>query len=431
MRCIFPKALILCAVVCVPGLLHASDWPCWRGPTGQGQCDAQNLPLTWGGKSNENVLWKVPLPGVAEKAKLDHNQSSPIVWRDRVFVLMVYWPADASQKDAPEHHVACYQAADGKKLWDTTVPPGPWLLTGPSGSQDFRGGYSAPTPATDGERIYALFGSSVLAALDMDGKLVWRKEITPFAWDVAIGTSPVLYKDTVLVLADGTKPALSRLLAFDKKTGEVRWEQKRPTANFSHSTPIVVDLQGKPQLIVSASNAIQGLDPTDGRPIWWCSNPGDVTTPVYSAGLVYCDSARGGPGIAVDPTGTGDVTKTHLKWQTPKIPEGFYSSPVVVGDHLYRTHAPGLLRCQKMATGEVIYDERLPPGVPGHVSLIATADQRIYLASGGKSAVIAAGPEFKVLGTSDLGDASNASPAVANGRLYLKGARHLYCIGNK
>lgn len=403
----------------------AGDWPGWRGPTGQGWTDEKDLPLTWGGKDNENVLWKVPLPGVEEKARLDHNQSSPIVWRDRVIVTSVYWPADRAAKDAPEQRVACYQAADGKKLWETEVPAGPWRLT------DLRGGYSAPTPVTDGERIYALFGSSTLAALDLSGKLLWQKNVEPYGWDVAIGTSPVLLPDAVVVLVDANKPVVSRIVAYDKKTGDVKWEEKRPKANFSHSTPLVADVMGKPQIIVGSSNAVQGIDPTNGKIIWTCNNPGDVTTPVLGGGLVYCDSGRGGPGVGVEPTGTGDVTKTHLKWETPKVTEGFYSSPVIAGEHLYRTVAPGFLRCLNLATGETVYNTRLPPGMPSHASLVATADGRIYIASAGKSAVVAAGPEFKLLATNDLGDPCHASPAVANGRIYLKGAKHLYCIGKK
>lgn len=423
-KCSALLALIVSLLTLLP-FAGAGDWPAWRGPTGQGYADEKDLPLTWGGKDGEHVLWKVTLPGVEAKGKLDFNQASPIVAKGRVIVSMVYWPADKTTKDMPEHCVACYQAPDGKKLWETSVPPGPWLLT------DLRGGYSAPTPATDGERICVLFGSSVLAALDFDGKIVWRKEVAPHAWDVAIGTSPVIYRDLVYVLADGIKPALSRLIAYDKKTGEVKWEQKRPTANFSHSTPVVHTVNGKTQLVVAASNAIQGLDPADGKVIWTCANPGDVTTPVLGAGLVYCDSARGGPGVAVDPAGAGDVAKTHVKWQTAKIPEGFYSSPVVLGDYLYRPHAPGLLRCVKASTGEQVYDERLPAGIANHASPIATADGRLYLASGGKSVVVQAGPGFKVLAINDLGDPCQASPAAANGRLFLKGAKQLYCIGKK
>ena len=404
--------------------LVAADWPSWRGPTGMGITDAEGLPLTWGGKDNENVLWKAPLPGTDGKAKFDHNQSSPIVWKDRVCLIMVYWPEGVAQTEAPEHRVACYRTEDGKKLWDVKVDPGPWLL------KDLRGGYSAPTPCTDGERVYALFGSSVLVALDFDGKQVWRKEITPYGWDVAIGTSPVLYQDTILILADAVPEKLSRLIALDKKTGDVKWEQKRPTSKFDHSTPVLVDVKGKPQLLVSSSGALQGLDPADGKVIWFASNPGDVPCPVYGKGLVYCDSGRGGPGIAVDPTGEGDVTKSMVKWKTPPVPEG-YSSPIVSGDHVYRLHNPGVLKCWKLADGMQVFSERLPNGVDHAGSPIVTPEGRLYFAGGGKSVVLAPGPKYEVLGTGDLEDPSKTSPAVAGGRIYIKGGKNLYCIGKK
>lgn len=406
------------------GAAGAGDtWPAFRGPTGQGHTDEKDLPLTWGGKDNANVLWKAPLPGSDGKAKFDHNQSSPIVWKDRIFLIMVYWPEGVAATEYPEHHVACYSTADGKKLWDTTVQPGPWLL------KDLRGGYSAPTPATDGERLYVLFGSSVLAALDFDGKLLWRKEVAPFAWDVAIGTSPVVYQDTVLVLNDGNKPDISRLMAFDTKTGAVKWEQKRPKSGWSHSTPILIDVKGKPQLVVAASNAVQGLNPGDGTMLWWADNAGDVPTPAFGGGLVYSESGRGGPGIAIEPTGEGNVTKA-IKWKTAPIPEG-YSSPTIAGDYVYRVHNPGILKCFKLATGEVAFSERLPQGVHASASPVVTPDGKLFFAGGGKSVVIPVGPKFESLATNDLGDGGAASPAVAGGRLYIKGFKNLYCIGKK
>ena len=417
-------SLAIAALCLLNGAVRAEDWPGWRGPTGMGMTSAADLPLTWGGPDATNILWSAPLPGTDGKAKLDHNQSSPIVFKDRVCLMMVYWPEGVAQTEFPEHHVACFRTEDGKPLWDVQVPPGPWLL------KDLRGGYSAPTPCTDGERIYVLFGSSELVALDLDGKLLWRKEITPYAWDVAIGTSPVLYQDTVLVLADGTMPKHSRLIAFDKKSGDIKWEQPRPTASFNHSTPVLVEVQGQPQLLVSASNAVQGLNPTDGKLIWWASNPGDVPTPVFSKGLVYCEGGRGGPGIAVDPTGEGDVTKTLVKWKTTPIPEG-YSSPLIVGDYVYRVNNPGILQCRKLDNGESVYKERLPGGVDYATSPFVTPEGRIYFACGGKSIVITSGPTFELLATNDLGDSSPASPAVSGGRIYIKGGRKLYCIGKK
>ena len=353
----------------------------------------------------------MPLPGVEAKAGFDRNQSSPIVARGKVFVTMSYWPGGVNAKQFPEHHVACYRMSDGKLLWDTKVPNGPWLLS------DLRGGYTAPTPAADGERVYVMFGSSVIAALDYDGKIVWRKEIKPFAFDVCAGSSPVLYEDTVILQCDQVG-GTSRLLAFDRKTGEVKWEQKRPQNGFSHSTPTLVRIKDKPQLLMAASNALQGVDPDTGKVLWWCDAKGDTVSPVYRGGLVYLDSGRGGRAVAVDPTGEGNVTKTHLKWSVAQVPQGF-SSPVIVGEYLYRLHNPGTLHCWDLNSGKAIYSERLE-GASAACSPIATPDGRIYCASAGKSVVVQAGPKFEVLATNEIGDGCEASPAVSDGRIYLE-----------
>ena len=419
-----PRVLSLLVIALISTHLRAGEnWPGFRGPTGQGVTDEKNLPRTWGGKSAENVLWKVPLPGAEPGNKPDHNQASPIVWKDRVFVSMVYWPKDVDKAESPEHRVACYAVADGKKLWDVDAKPGPWKL------KDFRGGYSAPTPCTDGERVYALFGSSVIAALDFDGKEVWRKEILPIAWDVAIGTSPVMYKGTVLVLADGTKPDKSRLIAFDAKTGDVAWEKARPKSNFSHSTPLLIEVAKKPQLVIASSNQLQGIDPADGRIVWWANAKGDVPTPAFGGGIVYSEDGRGGPGIAVDPNAEGDVT-AKIKWKTTPVPEG-YSSPTIAGEFIYRMHNPGILKCLKSSTGEAVYSERLPTGVDQSASPILTPENELLFATGGKSIVVPVGPKFEIKHTNDLGDGSSASAVVAGGKLFIKGAKFLHCIGTK
>lgn len=317
--------------------------------------------------------------------------------------------------------MACYRASDGRCLWDTEVPPGPWLLS------DLRGGYTAPTPAADGERVYVVFGSSVLAALDYEGKLLWRKEIVPFKFDVALGASPVLFGETVILQCDQVDRQ-SRMLAFDRKTGEVKWEQARLDVGFSHSTPVLAKIGGRWQLLTAASNALQGIDPANGRLLWWCAAQGDAASPLVGPGLVYLDSGRGGTGVAVDPSGVGDVRRMHLKWTSRRIPEGL-SSPVGSGEYLYRLHSPGVLDCLRWATGETVYTERVP-GASTSSSPVSTPDGRLYLASAGKSYVIRAGPEFEILGTSDLGDGSPASPAVSGGKLFLKGRKQLYCIAS-
>jgi outer membrane protein assembly factor BamB len=408
--------------VLVLGRLAADDWPGWRGPTGQGVCAEKDLPLEWDAKTGKNVLWKVTLPGHDGKGRLDQNQSSPIVKKGTVFVTLSYWPAGVSEKKYPEHHVLCFDAVKGTQLWDVTVAPGPWLL------RDLRGGYTVPTPAADDQRVYVAFGSSVIAALDHAGKQVWRKEIVPYDFDVAMASSPVLYRGLVILQLDGVARS-SRMVACDAKSGDVKWTEKRPTCGFSHSTPVLVKLEGKWRLLVAASNAVQGVDPDDGKLLWWCAGSGDTVSPVLGKGLVYCDGGRGGPGVCVAPGGKGDVTRTQRKWKLDSVPGGF-SSPVVVGDQLYRLTDPGVLRSWKMTTGEKVYEHRLQ-GVATAPSPFTTPDGRIYLASSGKSYVVKAGAKPVVLATNDLGDGGPASAAVANGRIYFKGRRYLWCVGKK
>lgn len=400
------NATNILAIILLQSFALASDWPQWRGPTGMGYTEDKDLPHTWGGKNNENVLWKSPLP------KCDNSPSSPIVWRDRVFVM-------TSTAKPPEHHVTCYQKSDGKQLWDTVVPPGPWILT------DLRGGYCCSTPCTDGERVYAVFGSSVIAALDFEGKIVWRKEIMPRNFDVAISSSPIPYKGNVILLCDQNNKT-SSLVAYDGKSGEVKWEAKRPTVGFNHSTPLLAQVGGKPQFIISASNALQGVDPENGAVIWTCAHKGDVATPVFSNGLVYADEGRGNPGICVDASGSGDVSKTHVKWATKDRPNGF-NSPLIVGEHIYRVTST--LRCWKLATGEEVWAERL--GGDFNPSPVATPDGIIYYAGAGPSWVLKAGQKFELLGKSELGEPGSPSPAVSDGRLFLKGSKNLFCVGKK
>jgi outer membrane protein assembly factor BamB len=406
----------------------AEDWPQFRGPTGLGYSSEKALPTEWGGRDRKNVLWSAPLVG--------EGHASPIVWKDRVFVCTVRWPESVKDrtKVIPEHHVLCYSTADGKRLWDTQVPPGPWLRS------DFRsgpgGGYAAPTPAADEKHVFCVFGSAVMAALSHDGVIVWRKEIKPYTFDVTIGTSPVLYENTVLMLCAMARSEDSRLVAFDKKDGSAVWQTPLPHAGFAHSTPALIHAGGKHQLIVVASGmaesaeGVQSFDPASGKRLWWCKGPGEAASPAYGSGIVYCDSGRGGAGIAVDPTGAGDVTRTHIKWRQERLSEAI-GSPIVVNGLVYRLQNPDVLKCWRAADGKLVYTERLPGLTTSWASPIADGAGRVYYASAGKSYVLQAGAEFRVLAVNDLDDPNHASPAVAGGRIYLAGTRMLHCIGNK
>ena len=383
---------------------HAGDWPQFRGPTSLGYTDEKNLPLTWSAQSN--LAWKSVLP------KSDNPYSSPVVHRGRVFVTTVL-------NTPVEHHVICFQASDGQLLWDTKIEPGPWIL------KDLRGGYGAPTPCTDGKNVFVVFGSAVIAALDLDGKLIWRKNLEKYNFDVALGSSPVLYKDTVILDCDQTKQT-SSIIAFDKASGAIKWEQLRPQFGFAHSTPAIVNVNGKSQMLVSASSALQALNPENGEVIWWCSAYGEASSPAFSRNLVFSDSGRGGKAVCVDATGGGDVTKTKVKWIFPQIPDGL-SSAIIVGDFVVRTYNPESVKCIRLATGELVFNERLP-GVSTWASPFATADGTIYLTSAGKSYVIKAGEKLEVLATNDLGEENRASAAVADGKIFLRGGKNLYCV---
>jgi outer membrane protein assembly factor BamB len=418
--------IIWAGILLTPDAFVRANWPGFRGPTGLGYTTEENLPIVWGGPANENVLWSSPLGG--------QGHASPIVWDDAAVVCTVNWPADVEdrRKVIPEHHVACYRASDGKLLWDTLVPPGPWLRT------DFRsgpgGGYAAATPVTDGKLIYCAFASSVLAAIDFQGHIAWRKEIIPYSFDVTLGSSPVCHGDTVILFCAMAKKEDSRVVAFDKANGEVKWERRFPQMDFGHSTPVIIQVHNKPQMLLAASgmkeagDALQSLDPADGRLLWSCRSEGDVSSPAFGQGLVYFDSGRGGPGAAVDPTGSGDVSDTHVRWTIMQRGEAL-SSPIVVGGYLYRLRTPGFLQCWEMATGKEVYSERLQDISSTWASPIADPKGRLFFATAGKSYVVQGGPEFRVLAVNDLGDGSHPSPAAAKGRLFLVGMKNIYCIG--
>jgi outer membrane protein assembly factor BamB len=184
------------------------------------------------------------------------------------------------------------------------------------------------------------------------------------------------------------------------------------------------------QLLVAANGALQGVDPDSGRLIWWCKSDGDASSPVWKDKLAYIDSGRGSAGIAVDITGAGDVTKTNLKWKTDKpIPESL-SSAVIWGQYIYRVQTPGVLRCIDLLTGRDVYTQRLE-GASAWSSPIVTADGLIYLASSRTTFVVKAGAQFELIATNPIDDPNHASAAVADGRIYLKGQKFIYCIAQK
>ena len=416
-RTIVALAVFAGIQILVAGVSRAENWPAWRGPTGVGRSAEKHLPLKWDGKSGENVLWKAPLAGTT-------GHSCPIVWGDRVFLTTAAKQTREQEesKQVPEHHLICYQAADGKVLWRTLIPPGKQ----PAGYAI----YAVPTPVTDGKVVYAWFGSAVLAAVDSGGKLLWRKERPgPFTLNPGICSSPILYKDTVILLCDQGR-GKGFLQGLDKKTGEVKWQQKREKVSCNNTTPVLIEVNGKCQMVIAASNAVQGLDPASGEIIWWCKSPGFGESPAFGGGLVYTDKGCDETAVCVDPTGSGDVTGTHVKWRIDKSP-GEYSSPVIAGKHVYKARRDEDIVCLDLATGKERYTAKLD-GISKLASPFATADGRVHFVTAGKSYVIKAGPRLEVLAANDLrGEMDGSSPAVSGGRIFIRGRKLLYCIGRK
>jgi outer membrane protein assembly factor BamB len=407
----------------------AGNWPGWRGPTGMGFSEEKDLPLRWDGKTKDNLLWKASLGGI--------GNSSPIVWDDKVLVTVSRKQTNKEQdaKIIPEHWVACFQTADGKELWRTTVPPGHY----PRGY----GIYAVPTPVTDGERIYCWFSSGVMAALDFAGKIVWRSEVPGELPKHINGliNSPVLFESTVIRIVNVDQHNGNGVVqALEKKTGKLKWEKKLARGGSSNASLLLLPIDGKRLLIVASNNVLEALNPADGSTIWSFKRPMGDLSPVYASGLLFTDRP-GGPGIAIDPTGQGDVTKTHGKWKIDKTPASYaYASPSVSGDYIYRVHKPGILHCWKLSTGELLYAKRLE-GITNLASPVSTADGRVYFLSSARSYVIKAGPTLEVLAKNDLGGYggnNGPSPAIANGRIYVRDAEpagpsgaFLYCIGKK
>jgi outer membrane protein assembly factor BamB len=412
----FVGTILAGSLAAIPAVSLADNWPGWRGPTGSGYCAEKDLPLKWDSKSKEGVLWKVPLKDAT-------GHSSPIVWEDRVFVTTAAKQTreEEARKDIPDHDISCYQAGDGKLLWKTHVPHGPL--------QEGYAIYAVPTPVTDGKAVYAWFGSAVVVAVDFDGKLLWRQERPgPFNLNPGLCTSLALYQDTVILLCDQAR-GLAFLQGLDKNTGAVKWEQKRTKANCNNTTPLLMQVKGKPQMIIAGADKLEGLDPASGEPIWWCKTPGFGESPIAANGLVYAKSGNA-PAVCVDPSGAGDVAKTHVKWREAKIP-GDYSSPVICGNYICYVEKEGTIGCLKLSTGEAVCSAKLD-GVSKLASPVATADGRVYFVSTGKSYVIKPGPTIEVLGGGNLNSGGNgSSPAVSNGRIFVRDFENLWCIGKK
>jgi outer membrane protein assembly factor BamB len=390
----------------------ASYWTRWRGPSGQGNVAGTNYVDTW--SDTTNVKWKVAVAG--------RGHSSPVVWKDHIFLT-------TARDNGAKVSMLAFRRNDGALLWETQLPTTGVEHTYPKNS------HASATPATDGQRVYASFGTHGLAAFDFNGKVVWQQKLGDLRNYHGSAGSPVLYKDRVYIYQDhdGSSTLGSFVAAFDARTGAVVWKKDRQES-VGWGTAIVIDAGGRDELIVSGQRKVYAYDPQTGTELW--SVRGNtfevIPTPVVGHGLVFCSSGRAGPTFAIRPGGKGDVTDTHVAWSSPRG-SPFVPSAIIHGELLYMINdMQSILTVLNARTGAPVYQERLgqPTREGFSSSPVAVGDKLFFTNDEGQTFVVQAGPTFKLLRTNELRAQVLASPALVSGTWFWRTESQLIAIGH-
>ncbi len=419
----------------------AGNWPQWRGPDGSGISNEKNLPSEW--SPTKNIKWKTPIEGRAH--------SSPIVWGNRIFVTTAIEGAEVAGAKAAKHmlgdkefvhpdsiganrkhtfKVVSIDRDSGKVVWQTTA----WEGT-PYDDRHRKSSYAASTPATDGKMVYAFFGTEGLYAFDYKGKLAWKAHVGNIATlGMGAATSPILFENLVIVQADEDNGEASLIVAFDKKTGKEVWKQSRKGLQVSWSTPLLVRTATRPELIASGTEFVISYDPATGKELWRHKGveSNAIPSPVANNEFVYL--VAGYPAkiaMAIRLGQTGDLTGTpNVPWQYAKG-TAYVPSPILYGDYLYLTTDRGILTAIDAKTGDVKYEGgRTPIPATFTASPVAFEGKILMTSEDGDTFIIKAGPKHEIIGTNSIGEAVYASPAIADGRIFIRGEKNLYCIGS-
>jgi hypothetical protein len=408
--CLKQRCLLTSFLAGLVGFAGAENWPCWRGPRLDGTSRERHMPLHWSATSN--VTWKTALPGV--------GHASPIVWEDRVFTV-------TALPDKQERVLLCLDRQGGRILWQRTV------LTSPLERKHPLNSHASSTPATDGQLVYVAFldrREMVVAAYDFDGLQKWLARPGPFASMHGFCSSPLLYKDKVIV--NGDHDGDSYLVALDRATGQTLWKTPRENRTRSYCAPLLRAIAGREQMVLSGDKCVASYDPNDGSRHWVIDGPTDqfVASPVHSerTGLIYITG--GFPDhhiLAIKPDGRGNVTQTHIVWRTVKG-VAYVPSPIIAGDYFLIVSDAGVAHCFEAASGTLLWQERL--GVH-HASLVSAAGLVYFLNDDGVMNVVQPGPEFARVARNELGETTFASPALSQGQMLLRGDKHLFCLGQR
>jgi outer membrane protein assembly factor BamB len=419
----------------------AQDWPGWRGD-GRGISTEKNLPLKW--SEDEGVKWKTPIPGA--------GHSSPIVWGNRVFVTTavaedpnvetfrggVYMGGNRKKPDESEYayRVICLDANQGNILWSKAV-----ARQSPKTRRHTKNTYASETPVTDGKYVFASFGSAGLYCIDFEGNVIWQHNMGLMRRRAGWGTSssPVLFRNTVIVNCDSDDD--SYIAAFDKATGDPVWRTER-NEGASWGTPFLFEAGDRTTVVTNASRHIRGYDAATGKLLWECAGGSMITvpSPVATQGLVFLSSGHNllpkRPIVAVRPEASGDITPPRgqsrsdgVVWSHRKG-GAYVTSPIAIGEYLYVPLDRGYLTCYEARTGKAVYKKQKLGARNTITASPIAGDGKIYVQTeGGECNSVKPGLEFEILAVNKLDEIFCASPAVSAGKIFLRGRKHLYCIG--
>lgn len=393
----------------------AKHWPRFRGPDGLGVSRYTNIPTSWDGASGKGILWKTPIP------LRGHN--SPIVWGNRVFL---------SGADKDRREVYCFDAKDGKLLWQKPVA-GPQRKPAKELEldEDSGAGFSAPTMTTDGTRVFAMFAIGEMVAFDFAGKQVWNRSFGALVNVYGHSASLLMYHDRLILQLDqgGSREGLSRLYALDAATGKTVWQVRRDVPN-SWSTPIVAKVGSDLQLITTADPWVIAYKPEDGAEIWRakCLSQDVGPSPVIAGGIVYV-TGQAPQTTAIRADGTGDVTKSKILWiGEDGLPDT--CSPLATEQYVLLLTSEGTMTCYDAKDGKNLWEQEFDGLFKASPTLVGN---RVYLfADEGKCWIIEPGPKAcKTIAELSLGEGCSSCPAFQDGRMIVRGHKHLICIGNK
>lgn len=401
------------ALVAPPVLAAETEWPQFRGPDGQGVSAAANVPTKW--SEAENVAWRVEVPG--------KGWSSPVISNGRIYLTTATSDGKAALR------AVCLEAANGQVMWNTEVfQPD----SGSTGAMHRKNSLASPTPVVAAGKLYVHFGHMGTAALDLNGKVLWRQTGLKYPPTHGNGGSPILVDGLLVFSCDAAKDPF--IAALDASTGNVKWKVPRDTPakkQFSFSTPLAISLGGKTQIVSPGSGLVGGYDASSGKELWrvrYGEGYSVVPRPVYAHGMLYLSSSFDQAMFyAIRPEGAkGDATESAIAW-TIKKGAPHTASAVVVGEEVYFVSDAGIATCADAKTGTVHWTERA--GGNYSASPVAAGGHVYFLNETGTTLVVKAGKEFQVVAKNDLGEATLASPAVTDGAIFIRGEQHLWRIG--